>query len=351
MYIQVRKNTSDLKTRYNSLVLIVLFILLVFAFVVDLFTGNAEMSIKDVFHLLSGKEIDTSTRFIFLQIRLTRVITALLTGMALSVAGLLMQTLFRNPLAGPYIMGISSGAGLGVALFLMSFTAVLSHSYFVSFGMVFFAVAGSILVLLILLFVSRYFENNISLLIVGIMIGSMATAIVHILEYYSDPVMVQRFVIWTMGSLSGTDWRFLSVLIPLVILFTGLSFVLIKPMDLYILGEEHALLGGIKVGSLKIMLIIVSSILTAGITAFVGPVSFIGIAVPFLARLVFKSSSYRWLLPGTLVIGGVLMLLCDAISQFPGRSETLPVNAITSLLGAPVVIALLLRNKKTNSTI
>lgn len=325
-------------------------LLLVFAIVADFFSGSTKITFHEVGKLIFGREIESSTIYIITQIRLTRVLTALVAGVGLSVAGLQMQTLFRNPLAGPYVMGISSGAGLGVAFFLMFFSASLAQSSLASLGMIGFALGGAFLVLLVLLLVSKYFDKSTSLLIVGIMLGSMATALINILEYYSDPVMVQRFVIWTMGSLSGTDWRFLAVLIPVVLLTLLLSLFFVKPMDLYILGEQHALLGGVKVKSLQFVLIIASSVLTASITAFVGPISFIGIAVPFLARLTFKSQSFRWLMPATIVIGGILMLFCDAISQLPGRSEVLPVNAITSLLGAPVVIILLLRNKKMNST-
>lgn len=314
----------------------------------DTVMGSVGIPLSSVFRVLSGQESDPGHAYILLQLRLPRVITAIVTGAGLSAAGLMMQTLFRNPLAGPYVLGISSGASLGVALLTMSAGLLgIVATIMISFwGQVIAAVAGSLLVFILLLLAAGKISDSVSLLIVGIMFGSMTTALVSILQFFSRPDQVHRYVIWTMGSLSSTTWKQILVLLPSVLAGLAITIYLIKPMNALLLGENNARSSGVPVMRVRYLILISSSVIAGSLTAFTGPIAFVGLAVPHLARMLFRTSNHRIVVPGSLLIGSILLLVCDLISQVPGKAFVLPVNAITALFGAPVVLWIIIGRKK-----
>jgi iron complex transport system permease protein len=335
----------------THLVLYSFFALVLVLFFLDLTLGSVVIPIKDSIEILMGDGLNKSWTFIILDMRLPRAITAVLTGSGLAISGLMMQTLFRNPLAGPYILGISSGASLGVSVFVMATTFLsqflsININFLGSWGMVLSAITGAMLIFMLVMLVATKVRDSVSLLIVGIMFGSLTSAIVSVLQYFSRPELVQKFVIWTMGSLSSTGWKELSVLTPCVILGTLLSVFLIKPMNALLLGENNARLTGININSVRFQILLATGILAGSLTAFNGPIAFIGLAVPHLVRMVFNSTNNRILFPGALIFGAGLLLICDIISQVPGKSIVLPINSITALFGAPVVFWIILGRKK-----
>ena len=324
-------------------------ILLVCFFLMDLISGQVSIPLKEVFKILFGQESSKSTwEYIILNFRLPKAITAILVGMGLSISGLLMQTLFRNPLAGPYVLGLSSGSSLGVAFvilgagFLPSFlnSAVLSN-----YGIVLASCLGSFLVVLAILIVAQRLRNTMSILIVGLMFGSFAGAIVNVLSYFSTAEQLQKFTFWSMGNLGNLSWNSIGILGTVVSVGLLLSLLSIKSLDALLLGENYAKSVGLNFKKARFIIIIATSILAGSITAFAGPIAFIGLAVPHIAKLLFQTSNHKILFFSTLLIGGILMLICDIISQMPYLSMTLPINAITSIMGAPVVIWLLIGKK------
>ena len=324
-------------------------LLLVCFFMMDLISGQVSIPLKEVFKIITGQEASKSTwDYIILNFRLPKAITAILVGMGLSISGLLMQTLFRNPLAGPYVLGLSSGSSLGVAFvilgagFLPSFlnSAVLS-----SYGIVLASCLGSFLVVLAILIVAQRLRNTMSILIVGLMFGSFAGAIVNVLSYFSTAEQLQKFTFWSMGNLGNLSWNSIGILGTVVGIGLLLSLFSIKSLDALLLGENYAKSVGLNFKKARLIIIVATSILAGSITAFAGPIAFIGLAVPHMAKLLFQTSNHKILFFSTLLIGGILMLLCDIISQMPYLSMTLPINAITSIMGAPVVIWLLIGKK------
>jgi iron complex transport system permease protein len=318
-------------------------------FVLDLISGQVSIPLKEIFKILTGQETSKSTwDYIILNFRLPKAITAVLVGMGLSISGLLMQTLFRNPLAGPYVLGLSSGSSLGVAFvvlgagFLPGFlnTAVLS-----SYGIVFASCLGSFFVVLAILIVAQRLRNTMSILIVGLMFGSFAGAIVNVLSYFSTAEQLQKFTFWSMGNLGNLSWNSVGVLGITVGFGLILSLLSVKSLDALLLGENYAKSVGLNFKKARFIIIIATSILAGSITAFAGPIAFVGLAVPHIAKLLFQTSNHKTLFFSTLLVGGILMLLCDLISQMPFLSMTLPINAITSIMGAPVVIWLLIGKK------
>ena len=335
--------------KYRYFLFISFTLLLVCFFVMDLISGQVSIPLKEILKILTGQEASKSTwDYIILNFRLPKAITAILVGMGLSISGLLMQTLFRNPLAGPYVLGLSSGSSLGVAFvilgagFLPSFlnSAVLS-----SYGIVLASCLGSFLVVLAILIVAQRLRNTMSILIVGLMFGSFAGAIVNVLSYFSTAEQLQKFTFWSLGNLGNLSWT--SILILAVSVFLGLllSLLSIKSLDALLLGENYAKSLGLNFKKTRLMIILATSILAGSITAFAGPIAFIGLAVPHIAKLLFQTSNHKILFFSTLLIGGILMLICDIISQMPYLSMTLPINAITSIMGAPIVIWLLIGKK------
>ncbi len=310
-------------------------------FCADLVFGSVRIPPGEVISIFTGEGGDSVFREILLNFRLPRAITAVLTGASLAVAGLMMQTLFSNPLADPYILGVSSGASLGVAFCIMAASllpfAVLSNGW-VLIGA---ATVGAIVVLLLVIAVSMKIRNTVSLLIVGMMFGMVAGSLVNVLQNFSNPDAIKLFVIWTFGSLSAVTWEYMRVLVPVVVTGIGLAFAMQKRLDGLLLGEHYARSMGIEVGLTRVWLVVATGLLAGGITAFVGPVSFVGIAIPHLVRGLFRTATHRVLLPACVVCGGALLLLCDIVSQWP--THPLPVNTVSALFGAPVVIWIIIK--------
>lgn len=330
--------------RRQIILFILLFVLVAALFIADLLFGNVRVTFADIFSVLfSGNSEDINYQ-ILINYRLPKSITAVLTGTALSVAGLMMQTLFRNPLADPYILGVSSGASLGVALSVMfsSFLpAVLVGS---GWSLVLSATIGALLVLLFVIAVSFKIRDVVSLLIVGIMLGTLCSAVVTILQNFSNPDTIKLFVMWTFGSMSAVTWDYMLILFPLVVVGLLMAFLLQKRLDALLLGENYARSLGIPVLQTRFFIVVISGILAGGITAFVGPIAFVGVAVPHIARGLFLSSSHRILLPASMLCGAFLLLICDIITHIP--VHTLPINTVSALFGAPVVIWILIKSRK-----
>ena len=315
----------------------------------DLISGQVSIPLKEVLKILTGQVASKSTwEYIILNFRLPKAITAILVGMGLSISGLLMQTLFRNPLAGPYVLGLSSGSSLGVAFVILGagfLPSILNEAILSSYGIVLASCLGSFLVVLAILIVAQRLRNTMSILIVGLMFGSFAGAIVNVLSYFSTAEQLQKFTFWSMGNLGNLSWNSIGILGTVVSVGLLLSLLSIKSLDALLLGENYAKSVGLNFKKARFIIIIATSILAGSITAFAGPIAFIGLAVPHIAKLLFQTSNHKILFFSTLLIGGILMLICDIISQMPYLSMTLPINAITSIMGAPVVIWLLIGKK------
>ena len=318
-------------------------------FFVSICLGSVNIPFKDVYTSLTGGQASKSTwEYIIINYRLPKAITAVLVGTGLSISGLLMQTLFRNPLAGPYVLGLSSGASLGVAFvilgagFLPSFLQIIALS---SYGIVLASTIGSTLVLLLVLVVSQKLRDTMAILIVGLMFGSFTTAIVSVLTYFSTAEQLQKFTFWSLGNLGNLSWKSIIVLSISVGLGLILSAGSIKPLNALLLGENYAKSMGLNFKKARLIIIFATSILAGSITAFAGPIAFIGLAVPHIAKLTFHTSNHSVLFWSTLFYGAIIMLFCDVVSQMPGFDITLPINAITSIIGAPVVIWLLVQKR------
>ena len=326
--------------------------LLCLLFLLDLLLGSVEIDVSHVWGAIVGTEgISEVESNIIRKIRLPKAFTAVIVGSALSVSGLQMQTLFRNPLAGPSVLGISSGASLGVALLMFvmggvgGFWGIGQLKFAGSTLLVIAASAGAGLIFLLILLLSLRVRDNVVLLILGIMMGFITASIVSIWQYFSDPGQIQDYLIWTFGSLSGVSNSQLSILSVCVGLGVFAAFVLSKPLNMLLLGEDYARSLGLQIKRTRILIILSTSLLTGAVTGFCGPIGFIGIAVPHLTRSLFNTSDHRILIPSTCLIGSIIMLLCDIIAQLPGYSIALPINAVTALIGAPVVIAIILQRR------
>lgn len=335
----------------NTYIYIICVILVGIFFILDLVMGSASIPLKEVFNILSGGESQKSWEYIILNFRMPKAFTAILTGAGISVAGLQMQTLFKNPLAGPSVIGISHGASLGVAIFVLASSTMFGSVHVLqqslgSWGIILFAVLGAFMVLSFVLLASARLSDNTSVLLIGIMFGFITGSIVSILQYFSTPELIQNFLVWSFGSLAGVAWSQFNIMAPIVIVVLIFSFTLSKSMNALLLGENYAAGVGINIKKARISIISTTSLLAGTLTAFVGPIAFIGIAIPHLARLILRTSDHKKLLPATMLIGAVIMLACDIISQFPGKEITLPVNSVTALFGAPVIIAIILKSKK-----
>lgn len=323
---------------------------LVVTFLVSISLGSVQIPISDTVKVLTGGEPTTeSWRYIILDYRLPKSLAAILIGSGLALSGLLMQTLFRNPLAGPFVLGISSGASLGAALLIFggSLLAPVGLSFALSdTALALASSAGSFLVLLIVLGVSTKLKDSMALLIIGLMFGSITSALVTILSFFSDAEVLQQYIFWSYGSIGNLSWSALGILAGICLLGTLLTLFCLKALNVLLLGEAYAGTLGFSLPRVRLVIILATGLLAGGITAFAGPIAFIGLAVPHLTRLLFRSSDHRILLPGVLLCGAILMLLCDTLAQWPNSAYVLPINAITSLVGAPVVIWLLLRRRR-----
>ena len=308
--------------------------LTLFLFLLDLAVGAVAVPLGDVWAALTGGDCPRATAKIILNIRLIKAVVALLAGAALSVSGLQMQTLFRNPLAGPYVLGISSGASLGVALVVLA-------GFGSSIGIAGAAWLGAALVLVVIAAVGHRIKDIMVILILGMMFSSGVGAIVQILQYLSKEESLKAFVIWTMGSLGDVTFDQLAVLVPSIIAGLLLAVVTIKPLNLLLFGEEYAVTMGLNIRRSRGLLFLSTTLLAGTVTAFCGPIGFIGLAMPHVTRMLFRNSDHRVLVPGTVLSGAAVLLLCDLVSKM----FTLPINAITALLGIPIVVWVVLRNK------
>lgn len=327
--------------------------LIIFFFLLDLTLGSVAIPLDAVWGLFGEEPIKKSWEYILYDFRLPKAITACFVGAGISIAGLQMQTLFRNPLADTSILGVGHGSSLGVASFVLLpyiFPTILPSSIHNNYwGLIIASIIGAFSVLIIVSFIASWMRDIVSLLIIGVMLGFVTGSLVSILQYFSTPETVQSFLVWTFGSLSGTTWRQLYFLMPIVGMGLFISLLLPKGMNAILLGENYARSVGVNVNAIRIIIVIVTGVITGTLTAFAGPIAFIGIAVPHIARLVFRTANHRVLIPATMLIGILLMLCCDIISQLPGSDKTLPINSVTSVLGAPVVIFIILKNRRRKS--
>lgn len=323
--------------------------MLLLLFLSNLFFGSVRIPFGEVLSILTGGDAEREAwRIIVLDTRLPQAVTAMLAGAAISVAGLLLQTLFKNPLAGPEVLGINSGAGLGVAVVMLlaqgvfSFGGIGVAGYLAVFLGAFIGAAS--IIVIILLF-SSMLRNKVLLLIVGVAVGYLASSLITVLNYFATAEGVHSYLIWGMGSFSAVSMEQLPVFTLLTIVLLVVSMLMIKPLNVILLGDAYAQNLGINVRLVRNILLAVVGLLTAVVTAFCGPIAFIGLAVPHIARLLLRSSNHRVLLPGTLLIGAVVALVCNIVCQLPGESGLLPLGAITPLIGAPIIIYVVLNSK------
>ena len=318
----------------STILFSILITLTVSLFLLDLAVGAVNIPVRDVWAALTGGDCPPATKKIVLNIRLIKAVVALLAGASLSVSGLQMQTLFRNPLAGPYVLGISSGASLGVALVVLAGVGS-------SIGIAGAAWTGAATVLIVITAVGCRIKDIMVILILGMMFSSGVGAVVQILQYFSHEESLKAFVIWSMGSLGDVTLPQLTLLAPSVAVGLLLAVLTIKPLNLLLFGEEYAVTMGLDIRRSRGLLFLSTTLLAGTITAFCGPIGFIGLAIPHVTRMLFQNSDHRVLLPGTTLSGASILLLCDVISKI----FTLPINAITALLGIPIVVWVVLRNK------
>jgi iron complex transport system permease protein len=334
-----------------------LFILLLIAFITDIAFGSVSIPFRKVLDIIvSGKAENDAWLYIVKEIRIPKAITAVIVGCGLPVSGLQMQTLFRNPLAGPAELGVTAGASLGVALVMLS-TGSITTMYAIkelsitgSWLILLMASLGAAFIMFIIIAISARLRDNVVMLIVGVMIGSITISVISIWQFFSAPEQVKDFLIWTFGSLGGVSGNQLYLLAVIVALGLLIAFASSKMLDTLLLGEHYARSMGLTVNRARLLIIGSTSLLAGSITAFCGPIGFIGIAVPHLARTLFNTSEHRTLIPACCLMGTSLMLLCDIIAQLPGSNTVLPINVITALVGSPVVIWIIIsRNNLKNS--
>lgn len=337
----------------NKIKISVLLSLLVIAFLLDVALGSVHIPLKEVLRILFAEgSRDDSWIYIIEKIRIPKALTAIIVGCGLSVSGLQMQTLFRNPLAGPSVLGITAGASLGVALVMLSAGSITSIYTIKELGIsgswliIVASSLGAALIMVIIVWISSSLKDNVIVLIIGVMIGNITLSVISIWQYFSSPELIKDYLMWTFGSLGGVTGTQLIMLALVVAAGLLISFLSSKSLDALLLGDNYARSMGLTVKHARLLIIGSTSILAGGITAFCGPIGFIGIAVPHLARALFNTSNHRILIPACCLIGTVLMLVCDIVAQLPGSQTVLPINVITALVGSPVVIWIIAgRNK------
>jgi iron complex transport system permease protein len=333
-----------LKSAFQWSILVVMLVLL---FMLNLSLGSVDIPLGEIFSILTGgKTIDPVWEEIMWDFRIPKAITCVLGGSALALGGLQMQTLFRNPLAGPEVLGLSSGASLGVSLVFMSNAAGVTLFTIQSpWTVAIAASSGSAVVFVVMLAISRKLQDNVSLLIIGMMVGAGTSSIVNVLQFLSNADEMQMYIIWTFGSLGGLNWVEIQVLSLILVLGIGVAFGNIKSLNAWLLGNNYARSLGIDLRRSRFYTILSSSILAGGVTAFCGPIAFVGLAVPHLVKILIRSHNHKVLIPAVSIGGAALLLGCDILAQLPGNTNILPINAITALIGAPVVIWVIVRNK------
>ena len=327
----------------NTILFTLLAVAIVALFIIDLAIGSTDIPIGDVWASLTGGGCDAATRDIVLKIRLIKAIMAVVAGAALAVSGLQMQTLFRNPLAGPYVLGVSSGASLGVAMFLLGapLLGIAASPSLQLLGTAGAAWLGSGVILMVIMALSRRIKDIMVILILGMMVGSAIGAVVEILQYLSNENALKSFVVWTMGSLGDITATQLQLVIPTVLVGLILAVALIKPLNLLLLGENYARTMGLNIVRSRRMIFASTILLAGSVTAFCGPIGFVGLAVPHLARMIFAAADHRILIPASMMTGAVVMLVCDIVS----KAMALPINTVTALMGIPIVIFVVVRNR------
>lgn len=327
---------------------ILLFASLLIVFIGDIFTGNASITLREAWAALFSTSGDPIIDEIIRNYRLPKAITAVIAGASLSLSGLLMQTLFRNPLAGPDVLGVSAGAGLGVALLTMlSGTAV--YPFIAALGnmaQILAAIVGAAAILVLILGVSARIKDSITILVLGMIFGYVASALVTILQSFTDPDSLKVFVTWTFGSLGGVTWQKIPLLLILVLSGIIISFLLQKALNSLLLGENYAASAGLNIKRIRLVIITVAAIITGAVTAFTGPIAFIGVVIPHFARAFFGTVNHKTILPATILLGSILVLTCDIVSQIPVANRTLPINAVTAIFGAPMIVWIVLKRKK-----
>lgn len=333
----------------NILLFIGLAVSILFLFGLNLVTGSVQIPFADVLDILCGRFMGKeSWQYIILENRLPQTLTAILCGASLSVCGLMLQTAFRNPLAGPDVFGISSGAGLGVALVMLLLGGTVSTSMFTVSGFLAILTAafvGAIAVTALILFLSTMVRNSVLLLIVGIMVGYVSSSAVSLLNFFASEEGVKSYMVWGMGNFGGVSMNHIPLFALLCLIGIVTSFLLVKPLNILLLGPQYAESLGVSTRQLRNILLVVVGLLTAITTAFCGPISFIGLAIPHIARLLFRSENHQVLLPGTVLSGAAIALLCNFICYLPGEAGIIPLNAVTPLIGAPVIIYVIVQRR------
>ena len=330
--------------------LLLLFLGVIILGFLNISLGSVNIPFKDVFASIFNLEVSKETwRYIVVEYRLPKAITAIITGSGLAISGLLMQTLFRNPLAGPYVLGLSSGASLGVAIVIMGasvFGGAFAGILLSKWSLVIASSLGSLLVLIAVMLASLRLRDTMAILIIGLMFASLTAAVVSVLSYFSPAAQLQQYVFWSFGSLGDLSWNEVGILAMFWLVGIILAISCIKNLNTLLLGEQYAKSLGVSIQKNRLIIIIATSLLARSITAFAGPIAFVGLAVPHLIRQIIPVNNHSILVPAVILGGAALMLICDIAAQMPGQEFTLPINAITSLIGAPVVIWLLVRKRK-----
>ena len=332
---------------------IILFISIVVLVVINLLLGTVRIPVGEVCSILmgAGSESEIWTNIV-ISSRLPQVLTAIVAGAGLAVSGLQMQTVFRNPLAGPSVLGISNGSALGVAFVVLlsgkiGGVALSRLGYLGDAAMSVAAIVGALAVMLLIVWISQKVRGNVTLLIIGVMIGYLANAIIGVLKFLSPEEDVKSFVVWGLGSFSRVSGDEMVLFVVLMCILLPISFLLVKPMNMLLLGERYAANLGLDVQRSRMLIIVCSGVLVAIVTAYCGPIMFIGLAVPHLARALFRTSDHRVLLPATALYGAALALVCNFIARMPGFEGALPVNSVTALVGAPVIASVLFRRRQS----
>jgi len=331
---------------------ILLILLVPVCFIADVLFGSTHIPFSVFIDVIRGVEVSDTWRVIITELRMPRAFVAVFVGMALPVSGLLMQTFFRNPLAGPYVLGISTGASLGVALFSLGgglgmIAVVSSLGFASSWGLILAACVGALAVMMIIVVIAPKVYDTTSLLIIGIMLGSVTSAVVSVLQFFSNPNEVHAFLMWTFGSFAGLGWTEIMIMACFILPLVGFSFVLQKSLNALLLGENYARGLGVRISALRFGIIAIASLLAGVVTAFTGPIGFVGMAIPHIARMVFKTTNHKILIAASVLIGSNLVLLCDMISQLPGYQSTLPINTVTAMFGAPIVIFVIFKGRRS----
>jgi len=331
-------------TEFKKAITLLAFLML-FLFVANVTIGSVSIPLFEIISALIGKSENSTFSQIIWQFRMPKALTCILAGSALSLGGLLMQTLFRNPLAGPDVLGLSFGASLMVAIVILAGQSVLPIATNV-WTIAIAASFGAAMVFLLVMTLSRYVKDNTSLLIIGLMISATTSSIVGVLQYVSRAEDLQAFIIWTMGSVGATGWSEIYVLFVLLLTGSGIAVFFMKSLNGWLLGDNYARSLGINIKRSRFWIVTATSLMVGVVTAFCGPIAFVGLAVPHLVRLIIPSTNHKILIPAVMMGGAILLLLCDILAQLPGSIQILPLNAVTSIIGAPVIIWMIIRSKR-----